>query len=127
MEREGNQSVTTVDEYLALQPEPARAVLQKVRMAIRKAIPKADETISYQIPAYKLNGRTVIFFAGWQKHYSLYPVSAEVLANLQDDLSAYQVKNGTIRFPLFDPVPERFIARIARLLAKSRLGSDPQK
>jgi len=70
---------TTVDHYLATQPESARPVLERVRTAIRKAAPKAEESISYKIPTYELNGSPLIYFAGWKKHYSLYPVSAELL------------------------------------------------
>ncbi len=60
----------SVDAYLAVQPEPARAALALVRQAIRRAIPSAEECISYQIPAYKINGRAVLYFAGWKKHFS---------------------------------------------------------
>jgi len=62
---------TSVDQYLATQPEAARAVLTQVRGIIRKAVPGAAEVISYQIPAYKLPGGVVIYFAGWKQHYSI--------------------------------------------------------
>ena len=63
----------SVDEYIASRPESVRGILERVRSAIRKALPGADEVISYQIPAYKLQGRAVIYFAGWKQHYSVYP------------------------------------------------------
>ena len=63
----------SIHEYIASQPEAARVVLERVRGAIRKALPGAEEAISYQIPAYKLHGGLVLYFAGWKKHYSLYP------------------------------------------------------
>lgn len=111
-------TVATVDAYIAAQPEERRAVLRRVREIIRKALPKAEETISYQIPAYKVPGGTAIFFAGWAKHYSLYPVSEDVLAELGADASVYTFSKGTMRFRLDAPVPSGLITRIAKLKAK---------
>ena len=115
MARTGLQSV---DEYIATRPEDVQAILQRVRRTIRKALPGAEETISYQIPAYKLRGRPVLYFAGWKAHYSLYPASDRVVAALASELAPYEVDKGTIRFPLSRGVPVRLIARIARLRAK---------
>jgi uncharacterized protein YdhG (YjbR/CyaY superfamily) len=112
-------SFDSVDEYIASQPEAARATLERVRSIIRRALPKAKERISYQIPAYEQHGGCVIYFAGWKKHFSLYPVSERVLMELEVDPSDYDVNDkGTIRFPLSEPVPEKLIARIAKLRAK---------
>jgi uncharacterized protein YdhG (YjbR/CyaY superfamily) len=108
----------SVDEYLATLPKEVQVTLRRVREAIRKAVPAAEELISYQIPAYKLNGRPVIYFAGWKQHYSLYPATGHVVAALQDELAPYEVAKGTIRFPLSEPVPVRLIARIAKLRAR---------
>ncbi len=63
----------SVDEYIASQPEAVQGVLERVRGAIRKAVPSAEEVISYKIPSYKLQGGPVLYFAGWKKHHSLYP------------------------------------------------------
>jgi uncharacterized protein YdhG (YjbR/CyaY superfamily) len=109
--------IETVDDYIAAQPEAAQAVLQRVRQIIRRAVPRADEVISYRIPAYKLDGRIVLFFAGWKAHYSLYPSSSRLPAALKDELRRYTVSKGTIRFPLDEPVPGTLIARIAKLRA----------
>ena len=109
---------TSVDEYIASQPELVRGVLDRVRRTIRKAVPGAEETITYRIPTYKLNGRAVIYFAGWRQHYSLYPASADVVAAFKDDLATYEVNKGTIRFPLSEPVPVKLIAGIANVRAK---------
>jgi uncharacterized protein YdhG (YjbR/CyaY superfamily) len=109
----------TVDAYLAAQPEGARSVLSRVRSVIRKAVPRAEETISYNIPAYQLSGRTVIFFAGWKKHYAIYPASHGVLAKFKKELAAYEVNDkGTIRFPLTEKVPATLIGGIAKLRAR---------
>jgi uncharacterized protein YdhG (YjbR/CyaY superfamily) len=108
----------SVDQYIATHPENVQAILQRVRSAIRKAVPGAEETISYQIPAYKLQGRPVIYFAGWKQHYSLYPATDRVVETFKDDLAPYKMSRGTIRFPLSKPAPVKLIAGIARLRAK---------
>ena len=110
---------TSVAEYIESQPPKARAVLRKVRAAMRKALPRAEEVISYQIPAYKLNDRVVIYFAGWREHYSIYPAQRRLVAAFKERLAPYEVNNkGTIRFPLSEPVPARLIQDIARFRAK---------
>ncbi len=108
----------TVDEYITAQPAAVRDVLQRVRNAIRKALPEADKVISYNMPAYKLHGERVLHFAGWQRHYSLYPATAQVVAAFKDELALYEIGKGTIRFPLSQPVPEKLIGRIAKLRAE---------
>ncbi len=108
----------SVDEYIATHPEDVQAILQRVRRTIRKAVPGAEEVISYQIPAYKLHGSPVLYFAGWKQHYSLYPATDHVVEACGDDLAPYKVSKGTIRFPLSRPVPVKLIERIAKLRAK---------
>ncbi len=108
----------SVDEYIKTHPEDVQSILQRVRSTIRKALPGAEEVISYQIPAYKLPGGAVLYFAGWKQHYSLYPATAHLVAAFKDDLAAYKVSKGTIRFPLAQPVPVKLIERIAKFRAK---------
>lgn len=112
----------SVDQYLAAQPEAVQPTLQRVRSVLRRALPGADEVISYQIPAYKLHGRVVIYFAGWKEHYSLYPVSGSVAAAFARELSPYEVnEKGTARFPYVGRIPTKLIESIAKLLAKNTL------
>jgi uncharacterized protein YdhG (YjbR/CyaY superfamily) len=108
----------SVDEYIATHPEDVQAILQRVRGTIRYAMPGAEEVISYQIPAYKLDGVAVLYFAGWKQHYSLYPATDRLVEAFRDDLAPYQVNKGTIRFPLSQPVPVKLIERIAKFRAK---------
>ena len=108
----------SVDEYIASQPEAAQGVLERVRSAIRKAVPKAGEVISYKIPTYRLHSGAVLYFAGWKQHYSLYPATERVVAAFKDELAPYEVNKGTIRFPLSRPVPVKLIGRIAKFRAK---------
>lgn len=117
----------TVDEYIAGQPETARGKLTQVRNAIRKAAPDAVESISYQIPAYKLSGRPLIYFAGWKNHYSLYPAGRELVEAFREELAPYEVEKGTIRFPLTGRVPVKLITAITKFRAGliSRASSPP--
>lgn len=108
----------SVEEYIASQPEQVQGVLERVRSTIRKALPGAEEVISYQIPAYKLNVGRVLYFAGWKQHYSLYPAGERLVAAFKKELATYEVSKGTIRFPLSQPIPVRLIERIAKFRAK---------
>jgi uncharacterized protein YdhG (YjbR/CyaY superfamily) len=110
--------ITSVVEYIASQPQSARGALRRVRSAIRKGVPRAEELISYKMPTYKLHGRAVLFFAAWKQHYSLYPASARVVAAFKDDLAPYKIIKATIRFPFSESVPAKLIERIARFRAK---------
>ena len=119
---------TSVAEYIAMQPKEARGVLKRVREVIRKAVPKAEEVISYQIPAYKVNGRVFIYFAGWKQHYSIYPATKRLVTAFKKELGPYEVNDkGTIRFPLSEPVPVKLIAAIAKFRAQEVAGSSEPK
>jgi uncharacterized protein YdhG (YjbR/CyaY superfamily) len=108
----------SVDEYIASQPEAVQGVLERVRSTIRKAVPQAEEVISYKIPTYKLQGGPVLYFAGWKQHFSLYPVTANVVAAFKDEIAPYLVEKATLRFPLAQPIPVKLIGRIAKFRAK---------
>jgi uncharacterized protein YdhG (YjbR/CyaY superfamily) len=111
--------VSVVDAYIAKYPAEVQAVLQRVRRIIRKALPGAEEVISYQIPTYKLHGQYVVYFAGWKHHWSLYPVTELLRAALGPELASYEVSKGTVRFPLAEPVSARLVERIVRQLARA--------
>lgn len=108
----------SVDDYLAAQPEPARGILQQVRASIRKSVPDAEESISYNIPTYKRNGGIIIYFAGWKKHFSLYPATERLVSEFRKELGPYEIEKGTIRFPLQGEAPTKLIERIARFRAR---------
>lgn len=109
----------TVDEYLETMPEPTRKVLEEVRDIIRKALPKADEGIAYQIPTYKQDGVSVIHFAGWKEHFSLYPVGETFVETFPEEAARYPLSKGTIRFPLKEKVPAALIRKIVKLREKA--------
>jgi uncharacterized protein YdhG (YjbR/CyaY superfamily) len=114
----------TIDAYLAAIPQPAHTTLQKVRTAIRSALPAAaTETISYKIPAFR-HGEIVIWFAAFADHCSLFP-TGRVIEMFKDDLKPYALSKGTIQFPTDKPLPASLIkkmvkARLAQIAAKKR-------
>ena len=105
----------TVAEYLARQPPQARRVLKRVRSVLKGVLPGAEEVISYGIPAYRVNRRIAVYFAGWKEHFSLYPISRELEKQLPGAALSHK---GTVRFPYDAPVPVRLITRIAKHRAK---------
>lgn len=109
---------SSVNKYIASQPEVSRNTLEQVREVIRCSMPDAEETISYGMPAYKLHGRTILFFAGWKEHFSLYPGNNRLVAAFAGELKNYKVSKGTIQVPLGEPVPVRLIERIAKFRAE---------
>lgn len=95
----------SVDQYIAPQPEAAKAVLQRVRDIVKRAVPGAEELIWYQIPAYRHEGGYFLYISGWKAHYALYPATEAVVAALKDDIAPYRANKNTIRFKLSIPSP----------------------
>jgi uncharacterized protein YdhG (YjbR/CyaY superfamily) len=112
-----NQTPKSVDEYIAAQPETMRPKLTQVRDAIRKAVPEAVEVIGYRMPGYTLQGKPMLYFAGFKEHYPLFAASGTFFAALEEELRDYDSRKGTIHFPLTKPVPVKLISRIAKLRA----------
>jgi uncharacterized protein YdhG (YjbR/CyaY superfamily) len=109
----------SVDAYVASFPPETAATLEGVRSAIRRAAPAAQEGISYGIPAFARDGRFFVWFAGWKRHVSVYPIpSAD--AGLTADLAPYLAARGTLRFPLDRPMPLALIGRVAAALLEER-------
>ncbi len=107
----------SVDAYIASQPELVQPKLALVRSAILKALPEAEEVISYNIPTYKLRNEAVLHFAGWKRHYSLYPAGTALVEAFKNELAPHKVEKATLRFSLSDPVPANLIERIAKFRA----------
>jgi uncharacterized protein YdhG (YjbR/CyaY superfamily) len=107
----------TVEEYIGSFPGDVQDILREVRSTIRGAVPEAGERISYGIAAFTLGGRDLVYFAGWKKHISVYPVPTED-ADLTQELAPYLAARGTLKFPLGKRVPFPLIGRVAVVLAR---------
>ncbi len=103
-----------VREYLAKQPPGTRRQVRRIRDLIRFAVPRAVDGFSYGIPAVRVDGRLLLWYAGWKAHCSLYPVTPAVRRALAHDMTKYVVSKGTIRFPLDRPLPATLIRRVAK-------------
>jgi uncharacterized protein YdhG (YjbR/CyaY superfamily) len=103
-----------VRAYLAKQPLLQRAALKKIQAAIRSVAPKAEQVFSYGIPGYRLDGRPLMWYAGFKEHVSIYPIAASVQRTFAKELQGYGKSTGTVRFPLTEPPPIPLIKRLAK-------------
>jgi uncharacterized protein YdhG (YjbR/CyaY superfamily) len=118
-----NKRITTIDDYIASFPAETQVVLERVMQIIRHAAPEATETISYGMPTFDLNGKHLVFFAGWKQHISLYPLPAGDEA-FQQELARYKRARGSIQFPLNKPIPHDLVEQIATLLVREKLENE---
>src|SRR5258705_7936714 len=112
-------SVKDINAYIDKQPENVRGVLEKFRQTIRKAAPGAEETISYQMPAFKYHGM-LVYFAAWKNHIGFYPISSGI-KEFKKELSAYEVSKGTIKFPIDKAMPFGLISKIVKFRVNENL------
>jgi len=111
----------TIDEYIASFSPDVQAILEKMRLTIRNAAPDAQETISYKMPTFTLNG-VLVHFAAFKKHVGLFPpVRGD--ARLEKAVSIYAGERGNLRFPLDQPIPYVLIERIVKLRVKQNLSA----
>lgn len=109
----------TVDEYIATFPAGTQKLLEQVRMTIKKAAPEAAESISYNMPAYKLNG-PLVYFAGYQNHIGFYATPTGHSA-FKEELSVYKEGKGSVQFPLDQPMPLDLIKRLVAFRVEENL------
>ncbi len=101
-----------IDSYIKSFPKDTQIILNKVRATIKKVAPKAEETISYGIPTFKLNGN-LVHFGGFKNHIGFFPTSSGI-AKFKKELKLYKTSKGTIQFQLKDPIPFQLISKITK-------------
>ena len=108
-----------IDEYIADFPPEIQEKLEKIRATIRKAAPKAEEAISYMIPTFKLHGN-LVHFAAFKNHIGFYPGAAGI-ESFKEELSAYEISKGTVRFPLDQRIPFTLVSEIVKFRVQQNL------
>lgn len=117
--------VKNVDDYISRFPLATRVLLEELRVVIMSAAPSAHEVISYQMPAYKLNGM-LVYFAGYEKHLGFYPTASGITA-FKKELSVYKSAKGSVQFPLDKPLPLALITKIVKFRVKENLAKEKSK
>lgn len=115
-----NKLHANVDEYIADCPKEVQIILQKIRQTIRTAAPEAEESISYRMPAYKLNKKPLIYFGAFKNHIGFYatPSGNTVFAK---ELSKYKQGKGSVQFPFDEPMPFNLMAKIVKFRVREIL------
>lgn len=114
-----------IDEYIASFPKDVQVILEKIRMTIREAAPGAQESISYQIPTFKLDGN-LVHFAGFKNHIGFYPTPSGIEA-FKNELSGFKTAKGSVQFPLDQPIPYELISEITAFRVKENLAKSAGK
>ena len=110
----------TIDEYIKIFPQDVQSILERMRQTIRKAAPEAVESISYQMPTFKLNGKNLVYFAGYKNHIGFYPVPSGIRA-FKKELSQYKTGKGSVQFPIDKPVPYDLVKKIVMFRVKENM------
>ena len=116
---------TNIDEYIAGFPKDIQGILQKIRKAVKKAAPEAQEKIGYQMPTFTLNGN-LVHFAAFKHHIGFYPTPSGT-AKFQKEISVYKAAKGSIQFPLDQPMPYELIAKIVEFRVKEQQAKGKKK
>ncbi|MBL0174045.1 MAG: DUF1801 domain-containing protein [Ignavibacteria bacterium] len=111
-----NDKAADIDEYISSFPAETRKLLEQLRATIRKAAPRAEETISYGMPAFRLHG-VLVYFAGYARHIGFYPTGTGIAA-FKAELSAYRHSKGAVQFPLDRPLPLALIRKMVQFKAR---------
>jgi uncharacterized protein YdhG (YjbR/CyaY superfamily) len=112
MMKQPEPTINNINSYIAAQPKELRDRLEQIRQTILKAAPKAEETISYQMPAFKYNG-ILVYFAACKNHFGFYPTAAGI-ASFKNELKPYTHSKGAVQFPYDKPVPLSLISKIVK-------------
>lgn len=117
----------SIDEYISRFPQDTQDLLQQIRVTIKKVVPEAEETISYGIPAFNLNGTYLIYFAAYKKHIGFYPFPGAI-KQVDKDFASFEISGkGTIQFPLNKPMPFNSITKLVRFRVKENVETVEEK
>jgi len=116
----------SIDEYISTFPEDTQKIMNKLRETIKAAAPAVEETISYNMPTFNLNGKYLVYFAGWKTHIAFYG-APRGNAEFKEDLSAYESGAGTLKFALDKPMPYDLITKIVKFRAAQNLKRTEKK
>jgi uncharacterized protein YdhG (YjbR/CyaY superfamily) len=108
-------SARAVDEYLQALEEPKRGTLQTLRRTILEIVPEAEQVISYRVPAFRVQGKTIAGFAAFKDHLSYLPFSGSVLGQLGDELEGYAMTKSSLHFPVDRPLPKALVRKLIRV------------
>src|SRR5437870_4218359 len=117
----------TVDEYLASVNSDHSKALQKIRETVHAVAPNAQECVSYGIPAFRLNGRSLVFFGAWANHCAFYPVSSATLKKFRDELRDFQISKGTLHFSPDKPLPMALVKKLVKARIAENSNRDNKK
>ncbi len=104
-----------VDQYLAGLEEPKRSTLQRLRQTILEVVPEAEEGISYQVPAFRVDGKVIAGFAAFKNHLSYLPHSGSVFPMLRDEVASYKTSTGALQFPIDSSLPKSLVEQLIRV------------
>ncbi len=108
----------TIDEYIKTFPKDVQSILEKMRQTIQRAAPEAEEAISYQIPTFKLNGNSLVYFAAFKNHIGFYPPAPKAF---KKEVSPYEGPKGNLKFPIDKPIPFDLVRNIVKFRVKECL------
>jgi len=114
-------SAKEIDEYLKVLDEPKRTTLAVLRRTILAALPEAEQGMSYGVPAFKVQGKTIAGFAAFKNHLSYLPHSGSVFPELAEELRAYQTSTGALRFPIDEPLPRAIVEKLIAVRLRQAL------
>ncbi len=119
MQTENNTPTTSIDDYIAHFPKDVQVILEELRLTIRNAAPEAEETISYQMPTFRMKGN-LVHFAAYKNHIGFYPAPSGIEA-FKKELSSWKGAKGSVQFPIEKPLPFNLIAKIVEFRVKENL------
>ena len=121
-----NASPVNTDAYIKSFPKETQTLLTQLRKTIRQAAPEAEESIAYQMPTFKVNGKNLVHFAAYKNHIGFYPAPSGLKA-FENEIAKYKHSKGAVQFPLDEPLPLPLITKIVKFRVKENLETTSTK